>query len=79
MGKTKLTFEQAIAKLEAIVAKIEEGKVPLEKAIEEYAEGIELIDRCRGILEAAEKKIQLLAKGQGQSLAPAGEFEEGEA
>ena len=74
--KKKLTFEQAMEKLEAIVAQIEEGKVSLEQSIERYAEGIELIRQCRAILEKAEQKIQLLAKGEGQELAPAGELEE---
>jgi len=78
MGKQKLTFEQALEKLEQIVTEIEEGKVSLEESIEKYAEGTRLIQQCRSILEAAEKKIQVLAKGQGESLEPAGELPEGE-
>jgi len=58
----KLTFEQALEKLENIVTDIEEGQVSLEESIEKYAEGTGLIRHCRTILEAAEKKIQLLAK-----------------
>lgn len=74
----KLTFEQALEKLEAIVAAIEGGQVSLEESIERYAEGIELIKQCRAILDRAEKKIQLLAKGEGDALGPAGELEEGD-
>jgi len=69
----KMTFEQALAKLEEIVSKIESGEVPLEESIEKYAEGIKLIKQCRSILDAAEQKIRLLAKGEAGSLVPGGE------
>jgi exodeoxyribonuclease VII small subunit len=72
----KMTFEEALAKLEEIVTQIEGGKVSLEESIAKYAEGIELIALCRGILDSAEKKIQLLAKGEGQALQAAGELED---
>jgi exodeoxyribonuclease VII small subunit len=74
----KLTFEQALEKLEAIVSAIEEGEVPLEESIEKYAEGIELVKKCRAILDRAEKKIQLLGRGEGDTLAVTGELEEPE-
>ena len=76
MAKTKVTFEQALEQLEQIVTKIEQGEVSLEESIDKYAEGIKLINQCRGILAAAEKKIQVLARSQGQTLAPAGELED---
>jgi exodeoxyribonuclease VII small subunit len=72
----KLTFEEALKALEEIVAKIESGQVPLEKSIEMYAEGIALVKQCRAILDSAEGKIQLLAKGEGESLEPAGALSE---
>ena len=72
----KLSFEQALARLEQIVSQIEEGKVSLEDSIDRYAEGIKLIQQCRAILESAEKKIQLLSQGEGQTLEVAGELEE---
>ena len=70
----KVTFEQALEKLEEIVSQIEEGEVSLEESIEKYAEGTKLIQQCRQILDAAEKKIQLLTKGQDGELEPAGEL-----
>lgn len=77
-AKQTLTFEKALQKLEQIVAEIEEGKVSLEVSIGKYAEGTELITQCRAILDEAEKKIQLLARGQtpdGQeTLQPDGEL-----
>ncbi|MHC4985214.1 MAG: exodeoxyribonuclease VII small subunit [Planctomycetota bacterium] len=74
----KLTFEQALMKLEGIVSAIEDGDVSLEQSIEEYAEGIKLIKQCRAILDDAEKKIQVLSKGVGGQLAPEGELDEGD-
>ena len=79
MAKQKLTFEEAMTTLEQIVTAIEEGDVPLEESIEKYADGIKLIKQCRTILDDAEKKIQLLAKGAGDGLVAEGELEEGEA
>jgi exodeoxyribonuclease VII small subunit len=76
MAEKSLTFEEALAKLEAIVSAIEEGDVPLEESISKYAEGIELVKKCRAILDRAEKKIQLLGKGEGDTLVPAGELED---
>ena len=76
MAETPLTFEEALVKLEAIVSAIEEGDVPLEESISKYAEGIELVKKCRAILDRAEKKIQLLGKGEGETLVPAGELED---
>ena len=76
MGKQKLTFEQALGRLEKIVEQIESGQIGLEESIARYEEGIRLVKQCRTILDAAEKKIQLLAKGERDELAPAGELEE---
>ena len=70
----KLSFEQALAKLEEIVEQIEQGEVPLEDSIERYAQGIELIKQCRSILARAEKKIQILAKSEGGALEVEGEL-----
>ena len=76
MEQPKITFEQALTRLEKIVSEIEGGKVPLEKSIEKYAEGIALIKQCRAILVSAEGKIKLLAQGEGQALEAAGQLDE---
>ncbi len=74
--QAKPTFEQALAQLEGIVEKIESGQVPLEQAIEMYAQGTRLVQQCRVILDAAEKKIQLLSKTADGSLTAGGELED---
>ncbi|MBL7220763.1 MAG: exodeoxyribonuclease VII small subunit [Phycisphaerae bacterium] len=78
MGKKKMSFEQAIERIEEIVSEIEEGSVPLEESIDKYAEGIKLIEHCRTVLGRAEQKIQLLTKGQDQKLEAAGQLPEGD-
>ena len=78
MTKAKKTFAQALEDLEQIVAEIEAGEVSLEESIEKYAEGIALVGTCRKILDAAEKRIQLLTKGKGKTLQETGQMEEGE-
>ena len=74
-SKTKLTFEQALAKLEEIVSQIEEGEISLEDSIDKYGEGIKLITQCRTILDSAEKKIQMLVKDSGNTVKPGGQID----
>jgi len=74
----KLTFEQALENLEEIVSAIEAGEIGLEESIAKYAEGIKLIKHCRGVLDAAEKKIQLLTAAEDETLDVSGELDEPE-
>jgi exodeoxyribonuclease VII small subunit len=67
----KLTFKQAIEKLEATVAAIEKGEIALEDSIEKYAEGMALIKRCRSILADAELRVQKLQAAADGTLQPA--------
>lgn len=76
MAKQKMTFEEALEQLEQIVAAIESGEIGLEESIAKYAEGIKLIKHCRGVLDAAEKKIQLLTAEDETTLTAAGELED---
>ena len=76
MAKQKVTFEEALGKLEQIVEQIESGEIGLEESIARYEDGIKLIKLCRTILDAAEKKIQLLARSESGQLSPAGELDE---
>ncbi len=76
MAKEKQTFEQAMESLEGIVERIESGQIGLAESIVEYEKGVKLIKQCRTILDAAEKKIQLLARGEDGELEPDGELEE---
>ncbi|MBJ6364232.1 exodeoxyribonuclease VII small subunit [Paenibacillus sp. GCM10012307] len=55
-----LSFEQAMAKLEEIVSRLEHGDVPLETAIELFQEGMRLSQLCGSKLDQVERKIELL-------------------
>ena len=65
-----MTFEEALAALEATISAIEQGKIGLEQAISEYEKGMKLIQRCRTILASAEAKIQQLQLAEDGTLEP---------
>ena len=61
------TFEQSMKQLERIVQELEEGDLPLEKAIKKFEEGIKLTKLCSEKLDETEKKISVLLKNsEGQ-------------
>ena len=60
--KSDLNFEQAIQRLEKIVAEMEGAELPLEAVLKKYEEGTRLVRFCSQKLEEAEKKIELLTK-----------------
>jgi exodeoxyribonuclease VII small subunit len=57
-----LSFEQAIQRLEKIVADMEAAELPLEDVLKRYEEGTRLVRFCTQKLDEAEKKIELLTK-----------------
>jgi exodeoxyribonuclease VII small subunit len=59
----KPTFEDALKRLEEIVALMEDEHTPLEEALQRYEEGIKLARFCAHTLDAAEKKIEILSAG----------------
>lgn len=59
MSKNK-NFEQALARLEDIVKKMESGNISLDESIEIYQEGITLSKQCSNMLEEAEGKVMAI-------------------
>ena len=59
-GKKKLTFEQAMARLDEIVTTLERGDAPLEEAMKLFEEGSKLMRECTTLLDSAEQKVTLL-------------------
>ncbi len=51
-------FEQALAEVESIIQRIEEGQLGLEEQIAEYERGVRLLRRCREVLTRAEQRVQ---------------------
>jgi exodeoxyribonuclease VII small subunit len=70
MDSTIKDFEAAIAELETIVKKLEDGDLPLEKSLEMYERGVQLSRFCHMRLEDAEKRIEIL--NERGDLRPAG-------
>jgi exodeoxyribonuclease VII small subunit len=55
-------FEDALKRLQVIVERLEHGDLPLEQAMESFAEGMQLVQLCHKKLEEAERKVQTLVK-----------------
>ena len=69
MPKTKERdqgFEASLTALEKIVAQLESGDLPLERALELFEEGVVLARRCQSQLEEAERKVELLLRERGE-------------
>jgi exodeoxyribonuclease VII small subunit len=62
-GEAETTFEAALARLEELVGRLEDGEVPLEESLAAYAEGTRLVRRCLDRLAAAEAMIRELSEG----------------
>ena len=65
-----LTFEKALAELEAIVARMEDGKLPLEESLAAYQRGAELIKFCESKLSDAQARIAILDGDQLRDFNP---------
>jgi exodeoxyribonuclease VII small subunit len=55
-------FENAMARLEAIVTDMESDKLPLEDLLTRYEEGVKLVKVCEDKLTAAEKRIEIITR-----------------
>jgi exodeoxyribonuclease VII small subunit len=55
-------FEQAMARLEAIVGELEKGELPLDESLKIFEEGIRLSKNCLKVLEDAERKVEVLVQ-----------------
>lgn len=53
-------FESAIAELDATVAMMENGQLPLDQSMAAYQRGIELLRYCRQALLEVEQQIRIL-------------------
>jgi exodeoxyribonuclease VII small subunit len=63
----ELSFEQALAELEKIVARMESGELSLEQALAAHKRGLELARACQQRLEAAQQQVRVL---EGEVLKP---------
>ena len=60
-------FEEALAELETLVARLERGDLPLDEALKTFERGVELTRHCQASLKAAQQRVEILLKRNGQS------------
>lgn len=61
-----INFETALAELESLVARMEQGETSLEDSLRDFERGIELTRTCQAALAEAEQKVQILLQKDGQ-------------
>ena len=62
----ELNFEEVMDRLEEIVSELENGDVPLEKAIDLFQQGMKLSQICGSKLEQVERKIEMIVEEDGE-------------
>ena len=66
----KMSYEQALARLEQIIRAMENDKIPLEESLALYEEGVGIVRRLSAELDDAERKIKILQQNaQGEIVA----------
>jgi exodeoxyribonuclease VII small subunit len=66
---TEKSFENSLKELEEIVGRLEAGDLPLEQSLELFEQGIRLSRDCQKRLDEAERKVEILLKGNDGTLA----------
>lgn len=59
-----MSYEAAVGELERLVAAMEGGQMPLDRLLEAYQRGSELLELCRGKLKAVEDRVRVLEDGR---------------
>jgi len=62
-----IDFEKSLKQLEALVEKLEKGDLSLEDSLKNFEQGVKLTRECRTALQAAEEKVSVLSKDNGNS------------
>lgn len=70
MAEKKITFEQAIGRLEDIVRALEKGDGTLDEAMKLFEEGSKLAGRCSSMLDNAEQKVTQLISAASEKEIP---------
>jgi len=60
---TPASFEAALEELEALVARMEGGTLPLEQSLAAYTRGAALLAFCQEALKDAQQQVEILEKG----------------
>ncbi len=62
---SEMKFEEALKRLERIVEDLEKGTLSLDESLKKYEEGVRLSQICSKRLDAAQKRVEILAKKEG--------------
>ena len=60
-------FERALAELEGLVERMEQGELTLEESLRQFERGIELARHCESALRQAEQKVEALVRRNGET------------
>jgi exodeoxyribonuclease VII small subunit len=63
------SFEAALAELEALVAQMESGELPLAESLAAYKRGAQLLAHCQAALKDAQQQVEVLERGVLQPFA----------
>ncbi len=58
------SYEEALGELDRLVAAMEAGQLPLDRLLENYKRGADLLAFCRARLDAVEQQVKVLEDGQ---------------
>jgi exodeoxyribonuclease VII small subunit len=58
------TYEQLYAQLQEVVARLEQGELPLDETLRLYEQGVRLAASCQRLLDSAELRVQALMGGE---------------
>lgn len=61
---TPVRYEDALAELERLVQRMEDGQLPLDQLLDNYRRGAELLELCRSRLTAIEQQVKVFEDGQ---------------
>ena len=60
MASKKFNFADSFTKLTDIVEKLEYGEMDLDKALQEYEDGLKIVQECKKHLESVENKVKVI-------------------
>ena len=67
-AKKKLTFEERLQQVEALIAKMESGEMPSEEAMQQYEAGLNALNALEKELTAAQQRLTVLRQQSGEDV-----------
>ena len=67
-AKKKLTFEERLQQVEALIAKMESGEMPLEEAMQQHEAGLNALNALEKELTAAQQRLTVLRQQSGEDV-----------